>query len=54
MGTNNYPRSIDETMNVLNTFAKTNKNYNRKIFGLKTDNTTEVAFSQKEINEINC
>ena len=26
MGTNNYPKSVDETMNILNTFAKTSKN----------------------------
>ena len=25
MGTNNYPISVDETMNILNTFAKTSK-----------------------------
>ena len=25
MGTNNYPKSVDETMNILNTFAKTRK-----------------------------
>ena len=25
MGTNNYPKSIDEIMNILNTFIKTNK-----------------------------
>ena len=32
MGTNNYPKSIDETMNILNTFTKTNKNnYAKKI-----------------------
>ena len=25
IGTNNYPKSVDETMNVLNPFAKTSK-----------------------------
>ena len=25
MGTNNYPKSVDETMNILNTFTKTTK-----------------------------
>ena len=32
MGTNNYPKSIDETKNILNTFAKMNKkNYAKKL-----------------------
>ena len=26
MGTNNYPKSVGQTMNILNTFAKTSKN----------------------------
>ena len=31
MGTNNYPKLIDETMNILNAFAKMNKNsYGKK------------------------
>ena len=26
MGTNNYPKSIDETVNILNTYSRMNKN----------------------------
>ena len=33
MGINNYPKSVDETMNILNTFAKTNKT----TFGKRTN-----------------
>ena len=48
MGANNYPKSVDETMNILNTFAKTLKsNGSQRKGAIKQDNT-EVAFAQKE------
>ena len=54
MGTNNYPKSVDWTMNILNTFAKTSKsNWNQRKGGIKQDNT-EVAFTQKERKKIIC
>ena len=49
MGTNKYPKSVDKTVNILNTFAKTSKsNGNPRKGGQKQENT-EVAFAQKEI-----
>ena len=52
MGTNNYTRSIDETMNVLNTFAKTRKGVNPRKINYKTEDT-EVTFAQaKDLSEV--
>ena len=53
MGTNNYPKSVDEIMNILNTFAKTLKSMGVKEGGIKHDNT-KVAFAQKESKKIIC
>ena len=54
MGTNNYPRSINETMNVLNIFAKPSKGMNTRKLNYKTDDT-EVAFTQgKDLAELTC
>ena len=54
MGTNKYPKSVDETMNILNTFAKTSKS----TFGKKANYKSEVAevtFAQsKDLSEVNC
>ena len=48
MGTNNNLKSVNETMNILNTFTKTSKsNGNPRKGGLKQENT-EVGFAQKE------
>ena len=48
MGTNNYTKSVDVTMNILNTFAKTFKsNGNQRKGGIKHNNT-KVAFAHKE------
>ena len=52
MGTNNDPKSVEETVNILNTFAKASKsNSNLRKGGIKQDNT-EVAFAQKESKKI--
>ena len=54
MGTKNYPKSVNETMNILNTFAKTSKsNGNPRKGGLKQEKT-RVAFVQKEGKKIVC
>ena len=54
MGTNNYLKSVDETMNILNTFTKISKsNGNTRKGGLKQENT-EVAFMQKEGKKVIC
>ena len=45
MGTNNYPRSINKTMNLLNIFAKTSKRNGGKKFSHKTENA-KVEFAQ--------
>ena len=47
MGTDNYPKSINETMNILNTFTKTNKNNYGEKKNYKTE-ATEVAFAEKK------
>ena len=52
MGTNIYPKLVDETMNVLNTFEKTNKS---RIGGKpfqRNNNSTKVAFVQKDISDV--
>ena len=47
MGTNNCIESVDETINILNTFAKMSKcNRNQR------KGATEVAFTQKEAKRI--
>ena len=47
MGTNNYPKSVDKSMNILNNFTKTSKsNGNPRKGGVKQQNT-EVVFAQK-------
>ena len=52
MGANNYPKSVDETMNILNTFAKASKGrFSKKPFQRKKS-TTEVAFVQKDMSEV--
>ena len=54
MGTDNYPKSVDETMNILNTFAKISKsNGNQRKGAIRQDNT-EVAFAEKEAKKILC
>ena len=54
IGTNNYPKSIDVTMNILNTFAKTNRSgISKKTFQNCEDNT-EVAFAQKDLSDVTC
>ena len=54
MGTNNYLKSVDQTMNILNTFAKTNKSGTGKTTFERNDNNTKVTFAQKDINEVTC
>ena len=54
MGTNNYTKSVDEAMNILNTFAKASKsNGNPRKGEIKQDNT-KIAFAQKESEKIIC
>ena len=54
MGTNNYPKSVDETMNILNTFSKTSKAGNGKKLFQKYENNMEVAFAQKDLSNVMC
>ena len=44
VGTNNYPKSVNETMNILDTFANTNKEL-VELFQ-RNESNTEVAFAQ--------
>ena len=54
MGTNNYLKSVDETMNILNTFAKTNKTTLGERTNYKSEGT-EVAFAQsRDLSEVTC
>ena len=54
MGTNNYPKSVDETMNILNIFAKRNKTTFRKRTNYKSEGT-KVAFAQsRDLSEVTC
>ena len=54
MGTNNYPKSVDETMNILNTFTKTSKSSFGKKASYKSE-VTEVAFAQsRDLSEVTC
>ena len=54
MGTNNYPKSIDEIVNILNTFIKTNKNSYAKKNNYRAEGT-EVAFTQaRDLSEVTC
>ena len=54
MGTNNYPKLVHETMNILNTFAKTNKNTFGRRQNYKGEGT-EVAFAQtQDLSAMTC
>ena len=54
IGTNNYPKSVDETMNILNTFDKTNMTIYGKKNNYKADGM-EAAFAQvKDLSEVTC
>ena len=48
MGTNNYPKLLDETMNIFNTFAKRSKGRVGKK-NQKNESSAKVAFAQKSI-----
>ena len=54
MGINNHPKSVDETMIILNTFTKTNKSGIGNKSLLRNDNDTKVAFAQKDISDVTC
>ena len=54
MGTNNYPKSVNETMNILHTFAKTIKTVYGKKLNYKAEGK-EVAFAQtRDLSKITC
>ena len=54
MGFNNYPKSVDKTMNILNTFAKTSKATFGKRSNYKAEGT-EVAFTQtRDLSKVTC
>ena len=54
MGANNYPKSVDETVNTLNTFAKISKTMFGKENNFKSERT-EVAFAQtRDLSKVTC
>ena len=54
MGTNNYFKLVDETMNILNTFTKTSKVRVGKKSMQKNENTTKVVFAKKNMSKMTC
>ena len=52
MGKNNYPKSVNETMKILNTFAKMNKSGIGKKPFQRNNNITKVDFAHKDISEV--
>ena len=52
MGTNNYLKSVYETMNILNIFAKTSKAGNWKKPFQKYENNSKAAFAQKALSNV--
>ena len=54
MDTNNYPKSVNETMNIPSTFAKMNNGVNGKKPFQRNENNTKVAFAQRDVNVVTC
>ena len=52
MGTNQYPSTVEEMMNVLNAYSKTAKGAQKfKPYSKSANEQTEVVFAQSNTNE---